>query len=545
MKDLRDVGHFSAEQQSTDGIVSHMLMGFVERKISPQTIADALRAQIFESQIPIGLLNGATCNGILEAVTLANSTEDCTDLVLYFSTHPNFPHCLSFKAAVGALCVLLRDLQKTHLLNKDNMESYSEGIEKLSEYILNIFHTSAHLIDFELEKNLLSIIQNISLEVAKTLQNNVHFQHLRFMLVSKSSDGVDVKGFLPKAYDMIALLLKTPEEQLLRNGVDYYKTEQSDKNYRGRIKYLKSIVESLQISSFSEAKKTFLVEWIFDRALLEAAVSENTNEYTLSLKYCMENFSHESYMFKGLLKSIQKDFSALEHMNDEKIFEKCEKLGSLVFPYLVTKAEKDLNYILKQVINWILEMPVSNEQFRFFKKHHWRWIRSLSAKTWDASLREPPAWVVTAGSVYCASIFHSAPALWLQEYSVALIERVYQESLAERFEATTDHFNYVEYLIRCARKKSPFFASRTESLFALYLMSRMTQSETLQFANAKVRFQTLFSNYTPTQIQISQEFVMWKQILDNEEKFKNQLGNNPVTRALAILTTLSQETAKK
>jgi len=300
MKDLSTISHFNAEQQSTDGIVSHMLMGFVERKISPQTIADVLRAQIFESQIPVQLLNSETCNGILEAITLANSTEECSDLVLYLSTHPDFPECLTFKSAAGALQVLLRYAQKKVEMYKKqiafrgqqlNYDDFLEQnfftlddspevsllgdvkridilIEEISAKILNIYQTSEHSIDFIVKENLANFIKSSNPVFTKILRSSVHFQHLRFIF-SNPQAGTTVKGFLPKPYDMIILLLKTPDEQLLRNGVGSYKTEPAEKNSSGRIKYLRSVIESLQTSP-TEIKKSFLIEWLFDKSLLEA-----------------------------------------------------------------------------------------------------------------------------------------------------------------------------------------------------------------------------------------------------------------------------------
>ena len=177
----------------------------------------------------------------------------------------------------------------------------------------------------------------------------------------------------------------------------------------------------------------------------EAIQNENNAfEYITALKYIFEYFPYESCFIKGVIKSIQKDYTSF-HTPTLAGVTAAESLTNVVFTHLVTLAEKDLNYVSKNIANWALEIPLQNEHFRFFKKSHWRWIRSLSAKIWDASLREPPAWIVETGSLYCAPIFQIAPALWLQDYSVILIERVYHETLVERFLPTPEHFNYVEY----------------------------------------------------------------------------------------------------
>jgi len=512
---------------SSDGNVSYMLMGFVERKISPQTIADVLRAQIFESQISIQLIDSATCNGILEAITLSSSVEECADLVLYLSTHPNFSENLSFKAAAGSLCVLLKSLEH------NTEQKILDLIENLSAHILNIFYTNSQINHQETQNYLSQYLKNF---MSTLLLDKDNFKKLRLVFLNTNKDNFDtvIKGILPKPFEMLSTLQKTAPDQLLRNGIDTYKTESAEKYSSGRLKYLPSVLETLLINSASDAKIIFLVEWIFTNSLFEAMHNENSSfEFTIALKHVFENYSAQSCIIKGLINAIQKDYGKINDLA------KANRLTAPIFIQFVSLAEKDLNFFTKNIANWALEISLQNEQLRFFTKSSWRFIRTLATKTWDASLREPPAWINNSGSLYCAQIFHIAPALWLQEYAHLLIEQVYHETLVERFHPTPEHYNYIEYLIRCIRKKSPFYASRTESLFALHLLSRLTSSEEQHYAAAKTRFHTLLPNSTAVQIQLSPELLMWKQILENEENFKNKLGNNPVTRAIAILRQLS------
>jgi hypothetical protein len=73
-----------------------------------------------------------------------------------------------------------RYLQKKHHSEKNKIEILDEkinkekielAIENLSEYMLNIFHSSAHLIDHEMEENLLTFIQNTESDLIKMMQN--------------------------------------------------------------------------------------------------------------------------------------------------------------------------------------------------------------------------------------------------------------------------------------------------------------------------------------------------------------------------------------
>lgn len=552
MKNLRSQFQMSAEQQSTDGIVSHMLMGFVERKISPQTIADVLRAQIFESHVPSHLLNTATCNGILEAVTHANSTEDCSDLVFYLATHPQFPEFLSFKAASGSLRALLRYLQKNIQNDLQNPIKIDKIIENLSEKILSFFHERKQ-VDLDDKTSLTVLIKTTNPTLARLMRNSPHFQQLRFMLMSPNDyiNDTAIATVRPEPLEMINIILKTSDDHLLRNGTFYYKTNPTNKGTSGRIKHLNTVLDIFKSNKVSEYKIGFTIEWLFEKALVEAILHEESHEnYIFSIKCAAENSSSQIQIMRGLIRAIQKDFSFLashpmQKMQENKpnLLEKATLLSQNIFPILVISAEKDNNFVSKYIANWAVEMPLQNEESRFFKRFHWRWIRTLAAHIWDASLREPPTWVIEGGSNYCATIFQTAPALWLQEYSFALLERVYRETLQDNFEPATPHYDYVEYLARSMRKKSPFFASRTESLYALHLLSRLTRTEALQYASAEARFQTQLSN-APFQQEVSSEFALWKEIILNPN-IEDNLGNNPVTRSLAVLARLAKETSKK
>ncbi len=552
MKNLRNEIQMSAEQQSTDGIVSHMLMGFVERKISPQTIADVLRAQIFESHVPSHSLNTATCNGILEAVTQANSTEDCSDLVFFLATHPEFPLFLSFKAATGSLRVLLRYLQKNIQNEQTNAIKVDQLIEHISEKVLSFFHERKQ-VSTEDKANLTVLIKTTNPTLAKLMRNSPHFQQLRFMLMSPTdyTHETTLATVRPEPLEMVNIILKSADDHLLRNGTTYYKTNTAPNGTSGRIKHLKTVLDLFKLNKASEFKIGFIIEWIFEKSLMEAVLNEETaDSYSKALKFAAESGGTQIQIIRGLIRAIQKDYTYLathpiqkNHETELSLLDKASALTQQLFPILVQLAEKDNNYVSKYIANWAVEMPLQNEESRFFKRSHWRWIRTLAAHIWDASLREPPTWVIDGGSNYCATIFQVAPALWLQEYSFALLEKVYRETLNENFTPQKPHYDYVEFLARSMRKKSPFFASRTESLYALHLLSRLTRTEAMQYANAEARFQAQIAS-TYQQPEISAEFALWKEIILNSN-IEHDLGNNAVTRALAILARLAKETSKK
>lgn len=545
---------FGADMQTSERDISNILMGFVERKISPQTIADVLRAQISEAAVAVESIDGATCNCVLETLSTGVSTDECTDVVFFLSKHPEFPQFLSFQSASGAMRLLLHFFQATAPDNNNAQKKAEELIEQLSAHILHLCQTHRNM-DADEKNRLVNVFKSAQPSLVKSLRNSMHFQHLRFMLITPNDYRYDsnLSGTLPQPMEVFSVLLKTPDEALAQNGISYYKTQPFEKNTQFRIQYLTSMLNSLQLHPSTAFKTSFVMEWIFDKALVEAVLFENTTyEYVSALQMLVTQHGTHLPLLYGLFMAIQKDCSFLASRSMQRnsdtgsmLFEKGVQLAENIFPALVTFAQKEFAFVAKHIANWVLDLPVNNEDVRFFKRIHWRWIRSLALGTWDASLRRPPNWVIEAGSVYCASIFHNAHASWLQSYAFILLEKVYQETLVENFSPTEEHYSYVEFLIRALRKKSPFFASRSESLYALHLLGRLTRSESLQYASVEARFQAQLKSYTQHQFHDeSPEFALWKEILLNPDVHA-VLGHNPVTRALGVLSNVAHETAQK
>jgi hypothetical protein len=426
-------------------------------------------------------------------------------------------------------------------------------VERLSERILQFLHDGKD-IDFEDKSQLTILIKLTNPPLAKLMRNSVHFQHMRFMLVTPNDymGEQTTASSLPHAIETLSVILKTPDDQLVRNGINYYKTEQSERHNSKRLKHFQTLVDAFQNNPCSEFKIAFATEWLFEKALVEAVLNDQTvREFTKTLRFAAEHYGAQVYIMRGIIKALQKDISflasyPLQKNSDQRfsLLDQAHAYASIIFPYFVNLAVEDVHFVAKYIANWAIELPIQNEDHRFFKRSQWRWIRTLSARSWDASLREPPLWVVEGGSQYCATIFHCAPSLWLQEYSFMLLEQVHSETTASDFEPTEEHFNYVEFLIRSIRKKSPFFASRTESLYALHLLNRLTRTEALQYASAEARFQSQISHHNLNYHDLSSEFSLWKEILLNPD-VQSQLGKNPIARALSVMMRLALETAKK
>ncbi len=535
---------------TTDSVVSHILMGFVERKISPQTIADVLRAQIFESGIPIHLLSPETSNGILEAVTNANSTEDCVDLIFYLCGHDKFPAFLSLKSSTGILRTLLRYAQKNNSVEMLTEHSIENIIEKLSECALNFFHSGKSIDAFD-KTQLMNSLQTLPSAFSQLMRSCVHFQHLRFLLLTPQNELLEsclVEGTLPQVLDVLRVIMETPDETLAQKGVSFYKSEPVEKNSSSRLRHYYTFLDAIKENQFTDFKVSFLMEWLFEKSLVDAVVNEfTTYEFIATVKNCAENCCSHIPIMKGLIRAIQKDFSFLgahpiQKTNDHQpnLLDKARKLTQHLFPPLVTLAEKDFHFVSKNIANWAVEQNVPKEEFRFFKKSDCRWIRVLGQKSWDSSLQELPEWILEKGSLYAAIIIHCAPGNWIQEHSFPLFEKIYKKSLAESFVPQPEHINYIEFIIRATRKKSSIFCSRMETIYALHLLSKLSNNEAFLYENFVKKFETQLENWKVSGSEISSEFHLWKEIY-NHVSGENILGDNKVTKAMAVLARLAFE----
>jgi hypothetical protein len=439
------------QQQTMDGSLSRLFLGFLERKISPQTIADILRVQISESHVFVDEFHASVCNGILESLTYANSTEDCSDLIFYFSEHTEFPGFLSHKATLGTLRSLLHHI--ADLIKRERgpvVKNMDLTLEKLSE----------HLLDFVLNRNeedrlamaeLGILSKNVYPAFIKFMNNTIHFQHLCFLLRSR---------------------------------------------------------QSFQEEGFFHAESNH----------------ESLEDYRDELKKMIENFDQHPFLIRNVILGIQKDLCFLferqiqeDSEKNKRIYKEARKISQSIFHYLVSLYKKDKTYVTKFISSWAMEIPVAYEQARFLSRMDWRWIRTLAEHIWDDSLKEPPFWVVEKANTYCALIFHCAPAQWLQKYSLDFLDPLYQKALENDFYPTAEHYHYVEFLLRNLRKKSPFIATHSESLYALSLLNHLTQSESIQYEAVRFRFEE--SN--------------WKK------------PKNPIAGALEVMMDLVRETTSQ
>jgi hypothetical protein len=264
------------------------------------------------------------------------------------------------------------------------------------------------------------------------------------------------------------------------------------------------------------------------------------------MKTVVEACGEDDAVLKGLLRALQRDLSltAIElNVSDghnpqfTALLQRANHLHTL----LLSVASRNFENFTKNFANWAIQMPVHPEGARLFHRTNWQWIRVLTTKQWEDDLRSIPQWVLPLTNRFAASIFSIAPSFWLQENAHILLERLHQESVQSSFTATQQHIDYIEYLCRTLRKKSPAFAARAELLLALRLINRATSQEESQLALLETRYKLLAK--TNDRSLAASEKQFWVGVF-NSENCIERFGATPLSRALHVLLYTTRLTAQ-
>ncbi|MCA2959856.1 MAG: hypothetical protein IOD12_06350 [Silvanigrellales bacterium] len=534
---------------ASEVLLSQLLLSFVERRVNPQTIADVVRAQIHEAKISPNALSCATRNGILEVLTTnvatSLSSADCLDIVLWTARHTDFPVGLSARACIGSLSLLLRRAG-SHLASSENgaRREFLRVVEGVAQGLL--VHLQGNLDPHE-RLRAINVFKGADAHAARLCAalpalGEARDACLRGMhaatkqgalggLQGRSAQGVH-GGLAPTPQDILATIVGESDHVLALKGTSHYRLPLAAQKEAWRMRNVNTLLTLLSDPGLSEFQIGFLVEWFFDGAARDAALDETrAHAYKQGLQDLFAQQSQTPAAVKGLLRAVQRDLSlvALDHASpctEAPAYQRALTKASWVLPHLLTLAERDGPSFARDIAQWALQLPVAPAESRLFTRAHWQWIRVLATREWEEDLRAPPPWVQASADAHGAQIFSMAPHSWLHAHGYLIVERLHAEALSSRFVLGRHHYDYVEFLVRTLRKKSPAFASRPETLIALKLLKRLQVHEEhqLQLAETRARMSTRRS--------ADNEFFL--DLVSGAQRVET-LASTPVARALAIL----------
>jgi hypothetical protein len=250
-------------------------------------------------------------------------------------------------------------------------------------------------------------------------------------------------------------------------------------------------------------------------------------------------------IIKGLVRSLQRDYSQVqvEFQNQTaapSVNNKAMALVNQFFINMLPAIEQNQQVYARQFTPWALQLPVHPAETRIVTRAQWQWLRTLTSQKWEEDLREPPNWIVSNSSRFAAHIFLMAPNFWLHDYAIQLLEKLYVESLTPQFQVSKHHVEYVEFLVRALRKKSPFFASRPETLAALKALGVASphEEQLLQLALTRAKI----NSRSGADAAREHEFLIE---LASQGAQSEHYGQNPISRTLNLMMRAARDSSRQ
>lgn len=548
---VRDPRH-APSAEVTESLLSKLLLGFVERRVSAQTIADIVRAQIIEANIDASALDPTTCTGIIEAIANVRSVRSSLDIVAFFARRTDFPQFLSYNAA---LSTFLEALHTAPRLQTSTLPHRSRFLAQLAQSVAVHLLQLLHVRQFPPEdrSRLLTQFQNLPRETRAWLFDQAPgVNTLRDALISEHMGIPDHARphapMLAEPGDILAAILETPEHTLAKKSPGHFRCIPRDKFNTWRLESIPALRELLADDRHSAFLKRFLTEWFFDGLLRDTLEDEGlVAPLQRAFRLLMDGHGNDIERLKGFLLAIQRDLALTatelgvpqnSHPRFSLLQGRAEKI---LYPNLIPIVTEFLQIFAKQFAWWALQMPVQPADARIFTRTGWRWLRSIATGVWEDELRRPPGWIVSEASRFSVIIFRMAPSIWLHDYAPVLLERLHLETNRPGFRVTDQHLNYLEFLVRTLLKKSPLLRGRPEVLLLLRYLNRTSPQEESQLRLLETRYRMMAASRNRGR---NPEEEFWLSLF-NSASNQESPGFNPVATTLQVLLQILQLVASK
>lgn len=505
-------------QREGEQLLSRLLMGFVERKVSPRTIIDVVSSQIFEFQIEVSDLQTSTCNGVLEILPAAGVIHNCIEILHFFSRHSAFPHYLSLGATLNSMqAALAHGLGFLKTAPSDGVFAYEKILEGLIDRSFALLDELSHSPrKKELAKSLEWALATLPLtqKVSSLLS--------ALLTATKEEEIVRRSNEEQKPEIVVESICRTPEIILQNQALEDFRLAQKFLNDGWKIKNLAKLARI----EGSEAHLQFLGEWFFESALHNLVFHKiPVQDWAQNLKIILSNDTTFLPLFKGMMKSFQKEIPFLLDAEGNLKIEVRPYINSFFLNFL-SHCENESSVFLKQAVPWaITYSQLFADKERLITRNQVLWLKTISRKIWQEGLTDLPHWVRENSPKYAAVLFKLAPSFWLQTYSHLVIQKLYSESLLPQFVVSSGHLDYMEFLIRTLKKRSPYFATCPEILESLSVLKRLSRNEEndWELARTRTRLNTRVASH-----------------LENAPLRKDE-HMNQVARALSILLRPAKE----
>lgn len=532
-------GALAPDTSQADQVLGKLIMGFVERRVSPQTIADVVLAQISEEDNLPGDLSAATCNGVLEALSSSSTISGIQEIIIFLSRRDDFPRFLSPSAAMGSLCALLLNPVLNDAPSDARFRNMLRILDALGKHNVEILaHYKGSPALKPARMRLTNALKSAHHLISRSEQACPNLMVLRQVLLKGIEPTTDLLGpaTLSSVQNVIAAIVNTPDHVLAHHTPRDYRSSSLAGDECTKLDSLDAVIKNLSNGSASRFQCSFLVEWIFAGCLRQACL-DGTAETSLTqaIDLIIANAPQRIDVCKGVIRALQKDLSLLHSdfgtvQGAKDRLDHAQQIASHIFHALWTQKVYSWRWIAQELLPWALQLPCYPTESRLVTRGQVEWLQIMETHEWSEGVTEPPSWIVRDASRTSASVFQIAPGQWLQLFAEPFVEALHRESTSLGFVLTSAHIDFVEYLVRTLRRKSPLFASEAETLICLQVLGRARLCEQNQMKLAVTRLRLQSSGGAAQREQT--RFLLG--LLTQPQQIE-ALGPNPIARALALL----------
>jgi len=557
--------------RDADALLSHLVMGFIERRVAPQTISDIILAQVNESGAEPEDFQAATLNGVLESIAGSNAASGLQEIIVFLAKRRDFPEFLSPASVMASLAALLTHPLRGIQPGDGRFEQFCQILDQLA-LRSTVVLAKSNPNTLKLGKmRLVNALKSVSGLIAALAQYCPQLVILRQVLLKPVAAGIPQlsKGELADVPAVLANIRSLPDSVLVHKTPRDCKTSAESAGVLNKLRHLEIVIAALvpgagpespatpdrlcAVSSLGEwtpFKRSFVVEWLLSGCLREVLV--NKGERSLlseSLRVLFARTNMHLDVLKGAARALQKDLCEIvlpDHLEHQPAGttmpsaavrnEYLQIASTMFFAALYDPLRSDSSVPLSEqlaaeFVPWALQLPCDPPDCRIVTRVHLTWLRIMETHEWVEGLSQPPQWIFEKANQNAALVFQIAPGHWLQAHASNFVDALWQESLHSEFQSGKAHLDYVEFLIRSMRKKSPLFASEVELLICLHLLGRAQSSEQAQIKLSHTRLKMAEQSDRP----LSAEARATLEILEDGQE-KLALGPNPLARALALLS---------
>lgn len=549
-----------------DALLSHLVMGFVERRVAPQTISDIILAQVNESGAAPEDFQAATLNGVLESIAGSNAVSGLQEIVALLARRPDFPEFLSPVSAVAALAALLTQPLRGIQPGDGRFEHFCHILDQLAlRATVSLAKSNPNAVKVA-KMRLVNAFKSAAGLVTALAQYCPQLIILRQALLKPVGPAPQFsRGELADVPAVLAAIRALPDSVLVHKTPSDFRTAVEAGETLSKLRHLDIVVAALSPAAGSDTqsrsrsattleewtpfKRSFVVEWLLSGCLREVVLSAASRSLLGdALRGLLSRTNMHLDVLKGCLRALQKDLcgivlpEALAHQpvrsNMPSSTERNTYLqlasslffGALYDPQQASGSANVWDRLATDFLPWAMQLPCDPPECRIVTRLQMSWLRIMETREWVEGLSQPPQWIFEKANQNAALIFQIAPGHWLQAHAAFFVDVLWQESLHSEFQPGNAHRDYVEYLIRCMRKKSPLFASEVELLICLHSLGRAQPSEQAQIALAHTRLKMTDQPLRP----LSDEARTTLEVLEDGQQ-KAALGPHPVAQALALL----------